>query len=101
MGRKPGFNTKKIEAILIVLAGNPEGLWLRRLAREASLSTTTVSKYVTGPLKPLIEVVNLGEEKPFLRVVRLKTAVFQRIQEGQSIGDILRVYSLIQRAKNN
>ena len=99
MARRPGYNTKKIEAILIILASNPDGLWLRRLAREAKLSTTTVSKYITGPLHPLVDIVNLGEEKPFLRVVRLKSAVFQKLQEGQSIGNLLRVYTLIEKAK--
>ena len=99
MGRKPGVDTKKIEAILIVLAGVPEGLWLRRLARESKLSTTTVTKYISGPIQSLVDTVNLGEEKPFLRVVRLKSTVFQKLQEGQSIGDILRAFELIEKAK--
>ncbi|MFH1630659.1 MAG: hypothetical protein ABIA21_00340 [Candidatus Aenigmatarchaeota archaeon] len=98
MARKPGFNTKKIEAILTVLISNPDGLWLRRLAREAKISTTTVSKYVSGPLRSLLDEVPLGEGRPFLRVVRLKSSVFDRFQQGQTLGEVLRIYSMLEKA---
>jgi len=49
MGRKKGFDERKIAMILDVLIKHPDGAWLRRVAEETKLSPTTVSSYVEGP----------------------------------------------------
>lgn len=100
MGRKAGYNPKTIASLMAILASKPEGLWLRRLAKEAGLHPSTVSKYLAGPLKPFIESSSLGApgEKPLLIVVRLKPVVLQRLAEGASIADIMKLLSLIETA---
>ena len=91
MGRKPGFDQMKAENIVRVLVRYPDGIWVRRIAQEAALHPTTVTKYIEGILSPLIEDVSLaGKERPILRIVRLKTYVIERLQEGKTIEEILR-----------
>jgi DNA-binding IclR family transcriptional regulator len=90
MGRKPGFDQKKVENIVKVLVKYPEGIWVRKIAEEAALHPSTVTKYLEGILSPLIEDVSLaGRERPILRIVRLKTFVVERLQEGKTIQEIL------------
>ena len=92
MGRKPGFDQKKAENIVKVLAQHPDGVWVRRIAEEAALHPTTVTKYLEGILSPLIEDVSLaGRERPILRIVRLKTYVVERLQEGKTAEEILKL----------
>ena len=65
MGRKKGFDEKKIAAIVGILYSNPEGIWIRRIAREVGMDHKTVSKYVDTVLKPLVVDVSLaGEKRP-------------------------------------
>ncbi len=96
MGRKKGFDGKKISSVISVLARNPEGLWLRQIAKELGVSPTTVSKYVDGPLQPLVEDTSLGRAgKPILRVIRLKPFVLERISQGQDINQIMKFLRII------
>ena len=82
MGRKKGFDKRKITSIIGVLANNPEGLWLRRIAEETKLHPSTVTKYIDTLLKPLVEDVSLGGTgKPLLRVIKLKPFVLERLHE--------------------
>lgn len=67
MVREP--DPEKIEAIKKVLRKNPQGLWIREIARQAQMSKSTVSKYVNEYMKDEIEDVwRCG----FIRIVRLK-----------------------------
>lgn len=99
MGRKRGFDESKIAAIIGVLYSNPDGIWIRRIARETSMDNKTVSKYVDTVLKPLVEDVSLaGEKKPMLRVIRLKPFVIEKLAEGRNIQQILKVLRLMSKA---
>ena len=98
MGRKKGFDNKKIAAILGVLASNPDGLWLRGIARETNMHPLTVSRYIDKILKPLVEDVSLGGSgKPLLRVIKLKPFVIERLSEGKDINQIMRMLNLMNR----
>ena len=98
MGRKKGFDKNKITKIIEVLARNPDGIWIRRIAAELKLSPTTVTKYIDSILKPLIEDVSLGGSgKPLLRVIRLKPFVLERFHEGKSIEQIMKILRLMNK----
>ncbi|MBI4019125.1 MAG: hypothetical protein HY364_02630 [Candidatus Aenigmarchaeota archaeon] len=102
MGRKKGFDGKKISSIISALARNPDGLWLRQLSRDTGLSATTVGTYIGGILEPLLEETSLGSgSRPMLRVIRLKPYVLQKIAEGRSIGEILKMLKILSNAQSN
>ncbi|MDI6825983.1 MAG: winged helix-turn-helix transcriptional regulator [Candidatus Aenigmarchaeota archaeon] len=67
MVRKP--DPEKIEKIRKLLKENPEGLWIREIARRSNLTKSTVSKYVNEYMKDEIEDV---WKRGFIRIVRLK-----------------------------
>ena len=97
-GRPRGFDRRKIATIVTVLANNPDGIWLRRVADEAKLSPATVGFYADSVLAPLLEDSRLGKEgKPILRVLRLKPYVLERIQEGKSIDQVLKILGLMSK----
>lgn len=99
MGRKRGFNERKIAAIVGILYANQDGIWIRRIAREAGMDNHTVAKYVDTVLKPLVEDVSLaGEKKTMLRVIRLKPFVIEKLAEGRNIQQILRILKLLNQA---
>lgn len=85
---------------MAILASKPEGIWIRRMAKEAKVHPSTVSRYVAGPLKPFVETSALGspDSRPLLIVVRLKPIVLQRLAEGASLADVMRLFSLIETA---
>jgi DNA-binding IclR family transcriptional regulator len=96
MGRKKGFDKRKVTAIISVLANNPDGLWLRRIAQETKLHPSTVTKYIDTLLKPMVEDVSLGGSgKPLLRVIRLKSLVLERLQKGERLDQIMKVLKLM------
>ena len=98
MGRKKGFDQRKIASIISALATHQDGLWLRQIARETDLHPLTVKKYLETALSPLVEDVSLGQTgKPLLRIVRLKPFVIERLQEGKTIGDILKILNLLDK----
>jgi hypothetical protein len=98
MGRKKGFDEKKIRTIVGVLVSHPEGLWLRRIAKETGYSPMTVSHYLETVLAPLIEDVSLGGEgKPLLRVVRLKAFVVERLGQGQDLRQIMKLLKMFSK----
>ncbi len=94
-GRKPGYSPDKIGLILRVLAQNPDGLWLRKLAEKAGMHPSTVSRYVDNVLGSMIEDVSLGDEKPIMRVIRLKPFVLQKLEEGMDIRKIMKILSVM------
>jgi len=96
MGRKKGFDKKKITAIITVLANNPDGIWLRRIAEETKIHHSTVTKYIDTLLRPLIEDVSLGSSgKTLLRVIKLKPLVIERLQQGKSLDQIMKILKLM------
>jgi len=98
MGRKKGFDEKKILSIVQVLLANQDGIWLRQIAKETGLSPATVGKYLDTVLKPLVEESSLGRsEKPLLRVIRLKPFVIERLQEGKTLADIMKILRLLDK----
>ena len=98
MGRKKGFDEGKIRAIVATLVANPDGMWLRRMAKETGYSPTTIAHYLETVLSPLIEDVSLGTGgKPLLRVVRLKQPVLERLQSGQDIRQIMKLLKLFSK----
>lgn len=100
MGRKKGFDNRKIAAIVGILASHPEGLWLRNIARETSLHPLTVSKYIDTVLRPLVEEISLkSERKPILRVIKLKPFVLEKLEEGRSMAQILRLLKLMESVR--
>jgi len=99
MGRKKAFDRKKIAEILSVLARNPDGIWLRRLAEETRLSPATVSKYIETVLKGLVDDVSLGNyKKPLLRVVKLKPSILERVQRGDNIEKVLKMLRILYKS---
>ena len=100
MGRKKGLDSKKIIVLVSVLAQNTEGIWLRRLAREAKLSPATVNHYLNTALRPLVDDTSLGGEgKVLLKVIKLKPFVIEKLSEGRSIDDILKIIRLMDKIK--
>ncbi len=99
MGRKPGLSSEKTGRILSVLASNPEGFWLRDLARKCGYSHATVARYITNSsIRPLLDDNSVGNSaKPALRLIRLKEYVIERLQEGKSLDQILKMLKLMER----
>jgi DNA-binding Lrp family transcriptional regulator len=58
----------KTKKILKVLRDNPEGLWIRELARKSNLDKSTVSRYAEKELADKVEWSYFGRNK----VLRLK-----------------------------
>lgn len=58
----------KAKKILKVLRDNPDGLWVRELARKANLDKSTVSRYAEKGLADKVEWSYFGRNK----VLRLK-----------------------------
>ncbi len=97
-GRKPGLDPNKIKDILSVLAENPEGLWLRQIAKQTNIHPSTVSKYIESALKPMVEQENLGgndEKKPIIRVIKLKPYVIEQLHQGKPVSSIYKIMKVI------
>ncbi|MFC2143332.1 hypothetical protein ACFLQN_02945 [Candidatus Aenigmatarchaeota archaeon] len=101
MGRKPGLDQKKVVMILSVLIRNPDGIWLRKIAKETGLHPSTVGKYVDSILSPLVDDNSLGDSKPFLRVIKLKPFIMQKLQEGMDIKQILKLIRITEKIGNH
>ena len=71
MARKAGPDINKIEKIRRVLAKNPKGLWVREIARQASLDKSTVSIYLSKFMKSDINEVFSARGYP-IKIVRLR-----------------------------
>ena len=87
----------KIKRIIKVLLAYPEGIWLRRLAKEASVPTTTAHRYIEGFFGPFVENVGAKNEKGHffgVRIVRLKPGVRKRLEEGVQPEQLLQAASV-------
>jgi len=60
---------EKIKKIRRALKENPNGLWVREIARRSKLTKSTVSKYINDYMKNEIEDIWKGG---FIRIVRLR-----------------------------
>ncbi len=70
VGRPPMANQKAVKKIIDALRANPEGLWVREIARITKLDKSTVSLYLRKWLWEDLEIFH-GSAKPF-KLVRLK-----------------------------
>lgn len=57
---KKGFDKEKINKIKVVLEKNPQGLWVREIARKANLDKSTVSIYLSKYMKDKVEVISIS-----------------------------------------
>ena len=97
MGRKPGLSSIKISRIMGVLIANNGGIWVREIARQTGYTHATVARYLNTSLKPLLIDESLGKpERPLLRVVRLKPFVLERLQEGKSLDQVMRMLKMFE-----
>lgn len=98
-GRPSGYDMNKVISIANVLLKYPEGLWLRKIAKKANLHPNTVSNYINTVLSPLVEDIALGDdEKPILRVIRIKPSIYEKIQKGKSIQELIEFSQIIKNA---
>jgi len=95
-GRPVGMDQQKLAKIIRVLAENPDGVWLRRIALKAGLHPTTVGNCIDRVLRPLVDDISLGpDEKPIMRVIKLKPSVLRRLEEGATLKQILQLSQII------
>jgi len=85
-GRPSEFNSKKVFAIVQVLRQYPDGVWLRQLAKEASMPVSTVSYYIEKMFDPFVE--NLGFRRPDGRYVGLRMIRFKADKRTTGVKDI-------------
>ena len=98
MGRKKGFDERKIAAIITTLYQNPDGIWINRIAETTKMHPTTVTKYVEGILANLVEDTTLaGKTRAYIRIIRLKPFVLQKLQEGRDIRQIMKLLRLMSK----
>jgi DNA invertase Pin-like site-specific DNA recombinase len=71
MGRKSGPNELKLKKIRNILKKNPQGLWVREIARKMDLDKSTVSIYLSKYMSNEIEVV-FPVAGQLIKIVRLK-----------------------------
>lgn len=96
MGRKRGFDEKKIASIVSILYQNSDGIWINKIAEKTALHPTTVTKYLEGVLRPIIEDVSLaGKQRPYLRIIRLKSSVLEELEKGKDIQQILKILRMM------
>ena len=72
-GRRAGPDDKKVESIIEVLKKNPDGIWIRELARQSKLDKSTVCLYLNKHLKEQIE--DLTDHNLPVRMIKLKDAI--------------------------
>jgi len=57
---KKGFDEGKVKKIRSVLKNNPQGLWVREIARRAGLDKSTVSIYLSSYMREDVEVLSIS-----------------------------------------
>jgi len=101
-GRPFGPDKQKLARILKILVENPNGLWLRNIAKRANIHPTTVSNYINTILRSLVEDISLGdEEKPIIRVIKLKPFVIKKLEQGIPLEDVLKFSQIIKNVGKN
>lgn len=71
MGRKIGPDPNKLMKIREILRKNPQGLWIRKIARESKISKSTVHRYINEFMLDEIEDV-LNGGYGFVKIIKLK-----------------------------
>ncbi len=71
MGREAGPDKSKLNKIKKVLKENPDGLWVREIARQANLDKSTVSIYLEKHLAGEVEEVFVSDNR-WIKIVRLR-----------------------------
>lgn len=66
-----GSDLSVINKIKLVLKSNPQGLWIREIARKARLPKSTVHFYINNYMKNEVEDV-IKVKGNLIRLVRLK-----------------------------
>lgn len=66
---KKGPDKNKIKIIKDILKRNPNGLWLREIARKTKISKSSVHKYINEYMKDDIEDII---KSPLIRLIKLK-----------------------------
>lgn len=74
MGRHAGPDRKKLLKIKRILKKNPQGLWIREIARKAKLDKTTVSRYLNSYMKMDIRQISVFPYD-LVKIVKLKRKV--------------------------
>lgn len=80
-----GDEFEKIKRIVKVLLANPEGIWLRRLSKEAKLPLSTVHYYLEFKIPNLVDNIGARNEKGHffgIRLIRLKKGVISQLSSG-------------------
>lgn len=84
----PFERTNSLQKIIAVLSNEPEGLWIREIARRTNLKSATVTYFVNRH-HDLFEEQNVESgERKFFRIVRLKAGVFTK--KGVLLSKILK-----------
>ena len=66
---KKGYDEVKIEKIINVLKANPNGLWVREIARKSGLDKSTVSIYLSKYMKEKVTVTSISN---LVKIYKLK-----------------------------
>lgn len=69
---KKGSDIQKIKKIREILGKNPQGLWIREIARKTGLDKSTVSIYLAKYMQDEIEDAFPDVKGELIKVVRLK-----------------------------
>lgn len=72
MSRIKGPDMEKVRLIREVLIKNPKGVWVREIARKASLDKSTVSRYLAKHMQDEIEEAYPKVKGDLIKVVKLK-----------------------------
>lgn len=86
-------NTKSIERIIEVLLRFPQGIWLRRLSKEANIPPSTLHYYLSHQLSQLTQSTGAkGEDGRYfgIRVIKLKHGVLKRLNSGESVEKLIK-----------
>ena len=86
-------NTKSIVRIIEVLMSFPQGIWLRRLSKEAKIPPSTLHYYLSHQLSQLTQSTGAKNEEGNyfgIRVIRLKSGVLRRLTQGERIEDLIK-----------
>jgi len=75
MGRSKSPDIKKIEKIRKILRKNPQGLWVREIARRSDLDRSTVSRYLSEYMKDEVEDTFPKVDGGLIKVVKLKGGI--------------------------
>lgn len=92
------YDEAKVKRVIEALIAYPDGLWLRKLAQEAKVPTTTLHRYLEGFLAPFVENVGVRNDAGHffgVRVVRLRPGALKRLQDGVPLAQLLKTSEIV------